>query len=116
MGRLDHSERQALIRRSFLFKDVPQPILERLATLSVTKHLVRRETLFNRGDEGGVRAARRGDVVNRRRELHIDIERVVEGVELARGWGCAHDQFTARDTAVSRIRSSRSADVGLPPR
>ena len=52
MGRLDHSERQALIRRSFLFKDVPQPILERLATLSVTKHLDRRETLFNRGDEG----------------------------------------------------------------
>ena len=52
MGRLDQSERQALIRRSFLFKDVPQPILERLATLSVTKHLDRRETLFNRGDEG----------------------------------------------------------------
>jgi CRP-like cAMP-binding protein len=49
---LDQSERQALIRRSFLFKDVPQPILERLATLSVTKHLDRRETLFNRGDEG----------------------------------------------------------------
>ena len=52
MGRLDHSERQALIRRSFLFKDVPQPILERLAGLSVTKQLDRRETLFNRGDEG----------------------------------------------------------------
>jgi len=52
MGRLDHSERQALIRRSFLFKDVPQPILERLAGLSVTKHLERRETLLSRGDEG----------------------------------------------------------------
>ena len=51
MGRLDQSERQALIRRSFLFKDVAQPILERLAALSVTKHLDRRETLFNRGDE-----------------------------------------------------------------
>jgi CRP/FNR family cyclic AMP-dependent transcriptional regulator len=52
MGRLDQSERQALIRRSFLFKDVPQPILERLAGLSVTKQLDRREALFNRGDEG----------------------------------------------------------------
>jgi len=52
MGRLDQSERQALIRRSFLFRDVPQPILERVAALSVTKHLDRRETLFNRGDDG----------------------------------------------------------------
>lgn len=52
MKRLDQSGREALIRRSFLFRDVPQPILERLAALSVTKHLERRETLFNRGDEG----------------------------------------------------------------
>jgi CRP-like cAMP-binding protein len=52
MGRLDQSERQALIRRSFLFRDVPQPILERMAALSVTKHLERRETLLSRGDEG----------------------------------------------------------------
>src|SRR5215510_15452885 len=52
MGRLDHSERQALIRRSFLFRDVAQPILERLAALSVTKQLERRETLLSRGDEG----------------------------------------------------------------
>lgn len=52
MGRLDHSERQALIRGSFLFREVPQPILERLAGLSVTKQLDRREALFNRGDEG----------------------------------------------------------------
>lgn len=52
MGRLDHSERQALIRRSFLFQEVAQPILDRLAALSVTKHLDRREALFNRGDEG----------------------------------------------------------------
>ena len=52
MGRLDQSERQALIRRSFLFRDVPQPILERVAALSVTKQLDRRETLFNRGDDG----------------------------------------------------------------
>jgi CRP/FNR family transcriptional regulator, cyclic AMP receptor protein len=52
MGRLDQSAREALIRRSFLFRDVPQPILERLSSLSVTKQLARRETLFNRGDEG----------------------------------------------------------------
>lgn len=52
MGRLDQSERQALIRRSFLFKDVAQPILERLAALSVTRKLDRREALFNRGEEG----------------------------------------------------------------
>jgi CRP/FNR family transcriptional regulator, cyclic AMP receptor protein len=52
MGRLDLSERQALIRRSFLFRDVAQPILERLAALSVTKQLERRETLLSRGDEG----------------------------------------------------------------
>jgi CRP-like cAMP-binding protein len=52
MGRLGQSERQALIRRSYLFKDVAQPILERLAALSVTKHLDRRENLFSRGDEG----------------------------------------------------------------
>jgi CRP/FNR family transcriptional regulator, cyclic AMP receptor protein len=52
MGRLDLSERQALIRGSFLFRDVAQPILERLAGLTVTKQLDRRETLFNRGDEG----------------------------------------------------------------
>ena len=52
MGRLDQSERQALIRRSFLFREVPQPILERLSGLSVTRQLARRETLFNRGDEG----------------------------------------------------------------
>ncbi len=52
MGRLDQGERQALIRRSFLFREVPQPILERLSGLSVTRQLARRETLFNRGDEG----------------------------------------------------------------
>jgi CRP/FNR family cyclic AMP-dependent transcriptional regulator len=52
MGRLDLSERQSLIRRSFLFRDVAQPILERLAALSVTKQLDRRETLLSRGDEG----------------------------------------------------------------
>jgi CRP-like cAMP-binding protein len=52
MGRLSQSEREALIRRSYLFKDVAQPILERLAGLSVTKHLDRRENLFSRGDEG----------------------------------------------------------------
>jgi len=52
MGRLDQGERQTLIRRSFLFRDVPQPILERLAALSVTKQLERRETLLSRGDEG----------------------------------------------------------------
>ncbi|MGH6894474.1 MAG: Crp/Fnr family transcriptional regulator [Dongiaceae bacterium] len=52
MGRLDQSEREALIRRSFLFRDVSQPILERLSALSVTKQLDRREALFNRGDEG----------------------------------------------------------------
>jgi CRP/FNR family transcriptional regulator, cyclic AMP receptor protein len=52
MGRLDQSAREALIRRSFLFRDVPQPILARLSALSVTKQLPRRETLFNRGDEG----------------------------------------------------------------
>jgi len=52
MGRLDLSERQALIRGSFLFRDVAQPILERLAGLTVTKQFDRRETLFNRGDEG----------------------------------------------------------------
>jgi CRP-like cAMP-binding protein len=52
MGRLDQSERQTLIRRSFLFRDVAQPILERLAALSVTKQLERRETLLSRGDEG----------------------------------------------------------------
>lgn len=52
MRRLDLNERQTLIRRSFLFKDVDQPILERLAALSVTKQLARRETLFNRGDDG----------------------------------------------------------------
>ena len=52
MRRLDQSERQALIRRSFLFHDVAQPILDRLAQLSVTKELDRRENLFSRGDEG----------------------------------------------------------------
>ncbi|HEY1382427.1 MAG TPA: Crp/Fnr family transcriptional regulator [Dongiaceae bacterium] len=52
MGRLDQSERQTLIRRSFLFRDVAQPILEQLSALSVTKHLERRETLLSRGDEG----------------------------------------------------------------
>jgi CRP/FNR family transcriptional regulator, cyclic AMP receptor protein len=52
MRKLDQSERQALIRRSFLFQDVAQPILDRLAQLAVTKQLDRRENLFNRGDEG----------------------------------------------------------------
>ncbi len=52
MRRLDQNERQALIRRSFLFKDVGDTVLERLSSLSVTKQLGRRETLFNRGDEG----------------------------------------------------------------
>ena len=52
MRKLDHNERQALIRRSFLFKDVSDAVLGRLSTLSVTKQLGRRETLFNRGDEG----------------------------------------------------------------
>jgi len=52
MRRLDPSERQALIRRSFLFQDVAQPILDRLAQLAVTKQLARRENLFSRGDEG----------------------------------------------------------------
>ena len=53
MGRLDQSERQSLIRRSFLFKDVPQPILERLAQpLGDQACSDRRETLFNRGDDG----------------------------------------------------------------
>lgn len=52
MRRLDQSERQALIRRSFLFQDVAQPIIDRLAQLSVTKQLDRRENLFSRGDEG----------------------------------------------------------------
>ena len=52
MRKLDQNERQALIRRSFLFKDVSDAVLGRLSTLSVTKQLGRRETLFNRGDEG----------------------------------------------------------------
>ena len=52
MRKLDQNERQALIRRSFLFKDVGDGVLDRLANLSVTKQLDRRETLFNRGDEG----------------------------------------------------------------
>lgn len=52
MRKLDQSERQALIRRSFLFSDVAQPVVERLAALSVTKQIGRRESLFSRGDEG----------------------------------------------------------------
>ena len=112
------SERQALIRRkASCFKDVPQPILERLATLSVTKHLDRRETLFNRGD-GWRRAlrcrGRTGPYLGRQRQRQgADLFQMTGAGRRVRrdrlaGWAAAHRQChgAGSDRAAGDQRSA----------
>lgn len=48
---LEMSDRQRLIRSSFLFRDTSPAIVERLARMSIVKHLDRKEALFHSGDE-----------------------------------------------------------------
>lgn len=50
--RLGPAERQQLLRRSFIFKELAPDLLERLAQLTTVRHLDRGAVLFQQGDEG----------------------------------------------------------------
>lgn len=49
---LDAAQREALLRRSFIFKDLPQDLLAGLARITTTRRIPHGQTLFQQGDEG----------------------------------------------------------------
>lgn len=49
---LDATQREALLRRSFIFKDLPQDLLSGLARITTTRRIANGQTLFQQGDEG----------------------------------------------------------------